>query len=418
MPPTPHSDTGTVDEPWDAGKETGSIPNEAGKATLEKMYAYRDPKGDPDNKSSYSLPHHKVVDGKPGSANVAGVRNALARSGQVKGMSDADKATVDANLRKHLFTHNRNNNSSADQFGYDSMAGLVMVEGKNWAMHEPRLRAMCEYLAGRVVALDAEALKGAPGPKATSGVSVVSLKGIITPQPSMLSMLFGAAPGGLSSFMSDMRQAIGDADTRAVVINIDSPGGLVDMVPETAAQLRDMRDNGGKPIVAVANTTADSAAYWLASQAHEVVVTPSGEVGSVGVFMVHRNASAMFDRIGIEHTMISAGKHKTEGNPYSELDADAAAAMQQDVNDHYEAFVTDVANGRDIEMPSLDGTAFGGGRALLANRAVKAGLADKVATLGETVKRLSTHRARVARMPAASYSKADRIRLLDTLTSR
>jgi capsid assembly protease len=279
---------------------------------------------------------------------------------------------------------------------------------------------MCEYLSGHLLAGDAQALSAQAGPVTQGSVSIVSLHGIITPQPSLLSLLFGFGGGGLSTFMSDMRAAVGDPDTRAIVIDTDSPGGLVDLVPEAAAELRAMRDGSDKPIVAVANTAANSAAYWLSSQAHEVVVTPSGEVGSVGVYSVHRDMSGAFAQEGIQHTLVSAGARKVEGNPYSELGSEAHEAMQQSVDDHYEMFVNDVAAGRGVEVPALDGMAFGAGRVYSAKRAVKVGLADRVATLSETVRRLSTHRAKVnGHDPqSVSYSKDQRLRLLDTLVSR
>ena len=89
---------------------------------------------------------------------------------------------------------------------------------------------------------------------------------------------------------------------------------MVDQIPETAAQTRAARAQ--KPIVAVANTQADSAAYWLASQADEIVVTPSGEVGSIGVYQMHRGLSEAHAMRGIAPTLVSAGKYKVEGNPY------------------------------------------------------------------------------------------------------
>jgi capsid assembly protease len=311
-----------------------------------------------------------------------------------------------------------------------------VIEGRTWAMHEPQLRAMCEYLSGHVVgAEEVQALKGKSGAGKHGSVSVVGLHGVITPTPSLLAMLFGGG-GGLTGFMEDMRAAIGDPDTSAVVIDIDSPGGMVDLVPETAAELRAMREDGGKPIVAVANTCAASAAYWIGAQAHELVVTPSGEVGSVGVFSVHRDMSRAFAEMGVKHTLVSAGAHKTEGHPYGALEDDAQDAMQQQIDDYYAMFVDGVAQGRGVEMPSLEGgTAFGGGRSYLAKRAVRAGLADREATLGETVRRLASGRARVRQTDATAgntrgtlevldleasvqYSKHQRLRLLDALTSR
>jgi signal peptide peptidase SppA len=292
-------------------------------------------------------------------------------------------------------------------------AALIVVEGRNWAMNEPVLRSMCEYLSGRVLAgppVQARAAQTRTG--SNTPVSIVPLKGVITPQPSALSMLFGLpGGGGLSTFMADMRAAVGDPETRAIVIDIDSPGGLVDLVPEAAAEVRDMRDNGGKPIVAVANTVAGSAAYWLASQAHEIVVTPSGEVGSVGVFTVHRDLSEAFAREGVKHTLVKAGNRKLDGNPYEGLSDDAQSSLQEDVNDHYAMFVRDVAAGRGVDVPKLDGQAFGGGRSYL-------GLADRVATLGDTVKRMASGHARVKQSQPVSYSKDQRLRVLDALTSR
>jgi signal peptide peptidase SppA len=285
-------------------------------------------------------------------------------------------------------------------------------------MQQPVLRAMCEYLSDHALTLPIQARTTSPPKSSDHQVSIVSLKGVITPNPSFLSMLFGFEEGGLNQFMRDMRDAVGDPETRAVVIDVDSPGGLTDLVPEAAAEVRAMRDDGGKPIVAVANTVAASAAYWIAAQAHEVVVTPSGEVGSVGVYSVHRDESQKYAREGIRHTLVSAGEHKTEGNPFEGLSEDALAAYQEDVDDYYAMFVRDVAAGRGAPQPELDGKAFGGGRSFLADRAISYGLADRVATLGDTVKRLSSGRARVKQTQPISYSKDQRLRVLDALTSR
>jgi ClpP class serine protease len=62
---------------------------------------------------------------------------------------------------------------------------------------------------------------------------------------------------------------------------------------------------------------AASAAYWIATAADEVVVTPSGQVGSIGVFATHEDISKALDMEGIKVSLISAGKYKTEGTPFS-----------------------------------------------------------------------------------------------------
>jgi len=414
----PYQDTGVVDEPWDAGKEQGAISNDAGAATLRKMYTWVDASGDPNAKASYKLPHHKVSGGTVGPANVNGVRAALSRAPQGPTQIPAkDVPAIQAHLNRHLSKFK--NKSEAEQLGEEAYAvAFVMTSGKCWAIDELKLRELVA-LEGHSFGSDIEALsKGRQGVQNSRGVSVVPLKGVITPTPSILSLLFGGG-GGLTGFMDDMRQAVADADTHSIVIDVDSPGGLVDGVPEAAAELRAMRADGGKPIVAVANYQAGSAAYWLASQANEVIASPTAEVGSIGVYQVHEDRSAMYEGRGVRHTIISAGAHKTEGNPYQPLTEAAAGHAAEAVNDLYSMFVRDVATGRSAEVTDdqiREGTAFGGGRAYLADRAKRAGLVDRVATLNETVRRFGTGRARAKQPVSANvYSRDQRLRLLDAL---
>jgi len=192
------------------------------------------------------------------------------------------------------------------------------IEDHVWAMDPRALRALCQQAAdGRIVgwmeqyaeqrgrereervaaetidrirALDAlgdlsptafRAIEGAinaaraPGrPKAIRGsVAQVSLKGVLAPPPPFLAWLFDLEHP-LVAFERNVKTALADPDVGAVIVEVDSPGGQVDGVPEAAAMLRGLR--GSKPIVAVSNTMAASAAYWLAAQADEVSVTPSG----------------------------------------------------------------------------------------------------------------------------------------------
>jgi signal peptide peptidase SppA len=166
---------------------------------------------------------------------------------------------------------------------------------------------------------------------------------------------------------------------------VDSPGGVTDLVPETAAEIRAARER--KPITAVANTMAASAAYWLASQASEVVVTPSGWLGSIGVYMLHVDWSGNNAQIGVKPTYISAGKYKTEGNPEEPLSESAREHMQEDVDRFYSMFLSDVALGRGVDVETVRAD-FGEGRVLLAEPSLQAGMADRVETFEDAVARL------------------------------
>jgi signal peptide peptidase SppA len=213
-------------------------------------------------------------------------------------------------------------------------------------------------------------------------VAIIPLTGLIRPRSSFLSWLFGGAYGGLVGFQQDLQEAVADPNITAIVIDVDSPGGLTDLVPETAALIRSLR--GTKPIIAVANTLAASAAYWLAAQADELVITPSGKAGSIGVFVVHEDWSSFNTKFGVEPTYISAGKYKTDGNPDEPLTPSATEELQQLVEDLYSMFVADVATGRGVSTDTVE-AGYGQGRALLASRALEAGLVDRIATIDDVI---------------------------------
>lgn len=217
------------------------------------------------------------------------------------------------------------------------------------------------------------------------GVAVIPLTGVLTPQGSFLSFLFGGAPGGLLTFREQLDAAVASPDVSSILIDVDSPGGLVDQVPETAADVREA--NAIKPVVAVADTKMLSGAYWIASQAREIVVTPSGYAGSIGVYRVHADASGLNDRMGVKVTYVSAGKYKVEGNPDEPLNQVAKRAWQTAVDDLYGQFVDDVARGRRTSVEAVQ-AGFGEGRSLGAQRAVDAGLADRVATFDDVLSEL------------------------------
>lgn len=220
---------------------------------------------------------------------------------------------------------------------------------------------------------------------AAGGTAVIPIRGVITPHPTLLGLIFGI-DSSLGRLRKMVRRAVSDPDISAIVLDIDSPGGVVDGVPEMAAELRAARDR--KPVVAVANASAASGAYWLASQATELHVTPSGDVGSIGVFGVHTDVSGLEQRLGVKTTLISAGKYKVEANPFEPLSDEARESIQQMVDAYYGMFVADVAKGRRVKEADVRG-GFGEGRMVLAKPAVAAGMADRVGTVEDAIVRAS-----------------------------
>ena len=218
--------------------------------------------------------------------------------------------------------------------------------------------------------------------------------------------LFTEMSGGTSTerLSATFAQAVADPSVGSILLRIDSPGGGVYGVAEMADQI--FKARGKKPIVAVADSMAASAAYWIASAADEIVVTPGGEVGSIGVFAAHEDISRHLDAEGVGVTLISAGKYKVEGSPFEPLGEEARAALQSRVNDYYSLFVRAVAKGRGVSVDDVRG-GFGEGRVVGAQQAVKLGMADRVDTYDATVARLARGGAR----PSGQRADADDIDL-------
>lgn len=215
-------------------------------------------------------------------------------------------------------------------------------------------------------------------------IAVIPIQGIIRPRPSLFSFIFGGGGTSVVGLRASLRNAVGDSSVGAIVLDVDSPGGFVDGIPELADEIRAARED--KPVIAVANTHAASAAYWLASQATELIVSPSGQVGSIGVFVSHEDWSKFDERMGVKTTLISAGKFKTEGNPFEPLSDEARAAIQGTVDEYYGMFVAAVAKGRKVAEAKVRG-GFGEGRMVLAADAKAEGMADRVGTLEDAISR-------------------------------
>lgn len=219
-----------------------------------------------------------------------------------------------------------------------------------------------------------------PARRSVGSVAIVGLRGIISQRPTLMSLSFGGT--STAQFAREVVTALADPAVGAVVMDVDSPGGQVFGVPEAAAVIRAAR--GGKPLVAVTNGLNASAAYWLSSQASEIVSTPSGLTGSIGIYVAHEDLSAALEQKGSKVSLISYGRRKTEGSEFGPLDDETRAAIQARVDEFGEMFVRDVAKGRGVP-PEKVRTDFGEGAVLTASQAVAAGMVDRIATLDEVV---------------------------------
>lgn len=217
------------------------------------------------------------------------------------------------------------------------------------------------------------------------GVAVLDLSGVIAQRMNLMMQFSGGT--SCEQFTSAFQQALKDPNVKAIVLDVNSPGGSVGGVAEAANAVFAAR--GVKPVVAVANTLCASAAYWIASAASQVVASPSASVGSVGVYMVHSERSKANASAGVNRQVISAGKYKAISNEHTPLSDEARGRLQSYIASVYDAFAGAVARHRGTTITAVQ-NGYGEGDTLFAADAVAAGLADRCATLSEVIAELES----------------------------
>lgn len=266
------------------------------------------------------------------------------------------------------------------------------------------VRAVVWARANRQEVLNAAARKGGEGVMRAGRVGVVPLMGAISQRVGMIEEASGGV--GCDAVASQLDTLAADKSCKAICLWVDSPGGSVYGVSELAAKIRAICQE--KKCVAMVDSVAASAAYWLASQCSEINVTPGGQVGSIGVIAAHEDQSKAADNDGVKTTLVTSSKYKGEGNPYGPLDDDAKAELQSKVNAYHAMFVSAVAKGRGVTEARVEKD-FGQGRMALAADAVKAGMADRVATFAQVLSRLGAGEASGATAAASEVPLSSRL---------
>ena len=215
-------------------------------------------------------------------------------------------------------------------------------------------------------------------------VAVIPVHGVLTPRASWMTEV--SAMTSTQQLADWIREAVADKDVSSIILDVDSPGGDAKGNAEVAQVIREARSL--KPIKAVVTGLGASAAYYIASAASEVIVSPSSEVGSIGTFSVHREDSQANAARGVTYSVIKAGENKAAGNSYEPLTDKTRAVLQERVDALNQQFVEDVAKNRGVSTDVVN-TQFGQGKVLLAQAAVAAGLADRVATLDQVLAELT-----------------------------
>ena len=212
------------------------------------------------------------------------------------------------------------------------------------------------------------------------GIGFVTMSGPMMRKPDVFSqILFGATD--TEELIEALEEALERPDIEAVFLDVDSPGGTVTGTPELAQAVADTCKE--KPVYAFSSGLMCSAAYWVASQAQAIYVTPSARVGSIGVVQPVVDESEALRSQGVKVEVFAVGKFKGMGTPGVPLTEEQRLMIQSNLEDVASDFHAAVlSRGRKIPAEAMEGQDFSGKQAQRLN------LAGVVRDRAEALRRL------------------------------
>ena len=198
--------------------------------------------------------------------------------------------------------------------------------------------------------------------------------------------LFAVRPNMVESVLQQIRTAENDADIKAIILEIDSPGGGVtpsDEIHNALTRFRTSRDD--RRVVAFIRDLGASGAYYAAVAADLILAEPTAVIGSIGVIMQSLNMEGLAEKIGITDVTIKSGSNKDMLNPFRTADTNQVALLQEMIDPMQTRFVRLVAESRDID-PTAQPNLFDG-RIFAAETALEKGLIDGIGYWDDAVTR-------------------------------
>lgn len=209
----------------------------------------------------------------------------------------------------------------------------------------------------------------------SSRVAVIRIEGPIM-SGEATEGLFEGDVATTGNIMSELRLAAKDKSVKAVMLRINSPGGSVTAAEEIGREIRRLKEETGKPVVASMGDTAASAGYWLAACSDKIYANSSTLTGSIGVYIPYMNTEDLYKKIGIYGTKIKSGEFKDILSNERPMTAAERDLLQKMVNEMYDQFVNVVSEGRKIPVEKVK--ALADGRVYTGKQAKELGLVDEI----------------------------------------
>ena len=222
------------------------------------------------------------------------------------------------------------------------------------------LFALSVKIAGMIIGTEESALSN------KEGVGLIEVKGMILDSKETIRQL---------------RYFLKKESVKAVVLRVDSPGGIVAPSQEINAEVRKFAAK--KKIIVSMGSLAASGGYYISAPATMIYANPGTITASIGVILKLSNIESLMDKIGIKSHTLKTGKYKDSGSPFKEFSAEDRAMLQSVINNTHEQFVRAVAEGR--KLPIEDVRKIADGRILSGEQAKEHKLVDRLGTMQDAV---------------------------------
>ncbi|MBI1928237.1 signal peptide peptidase SppA, partial [Candidatus Poribacteria bacterium] len=261
-------------------------------------------------------------------------------------------------------------NGLVDQLAYrDELEGIAKsLTGKNH-----RLVKASEYLRTDVYDYDWEV----PMPK----IAIIEATGMMVTGESFIDPFTGTQTMGSTTIANAVRAVRKDPSIKAVVLRIDSGGGLVIAADMIGRELTLLKET--KPLIVSMGDVAGSGGYYIAVPADAIVAEPGTITGSIGVISGKYSLKGLYDKIGLHKEIIKRGKHADFYTDYSDYPPEEREIIQKQLQEIYDAFIDTVAEGRGMTREAVD--KIGRGRIWTGKQAKENGLVDQLGGLDQAL---------------------------------
>ncbi|MDD5448050.1 MAG: signal peptide peptidase SppA [Actinomycetota bacterium] len=183
--------------------------------------------------------------------------------------------------------------------------------------------------------------------------------------------------------IEELDRARKDREIKAIVIRISSPGGTPAGAQEIYREI--IRTKKEKPVVVSIGDVGASGAYYIASAADFIFASADSNVGSIGVILEIPNLEELYNKMGVEYTVITKGKYKDIGSPLRQLTPEEAQILDAQMQATYDNFIADVASGRKMKESRVRELATG--LTWPGEEAKRLGLIDSIGNLRDAARK-------------------------------